>query len=487
MPRLVIRGHRLLTANEHLFALRAHQDLVAGVVEVGGIDGVLVVARRPQGGLVDEVADVGPGQPHRAAGEPVEIDVGREGDFSRMNAKQRQPGFVVGAVDGDVAVEATGAEKGGVEDVGPVRGAEHDHRLRRAEAIHLGEDLVEGLLTLVVAAAEPRATVATDGVDLVDEQDRRRGVLGGLEEVANARRADADEHLDELAAGNGEERDPRLAGDGPGEERFAGARRAHQQYPLRHAAPEALKAARVFEEVDDFLEILLHLLEAGDIGKRHLPIAGTVAFGGRLAESSEKPRTAERVAGAPQGDPEAGHEEEGNEHIEAEEEAGAVGWLADGRLHLVLQEHLAEPLTEVGGDLDLEGARRSSADLAGAGFRGLALELPLEGVAGDPHLGDIPGLHLPDELIPGDGGDAAGLFADHDRHQGERGQRQHDDRRHAEGPAPTRIRLGESVVVGAPLNGDFGIGTVVAGGRVHRRFRRDTVGGCLVGKPFNVV
>jgi type II secretory pathway component GspD/PulD (secretin) len=101
-----------------------------------------------------------------------------------------------------------------------------------------------------------------------------------------------------------------------------------------------------------------------------------------------------------------------------------------------------------------------------------------------PFLGDIPGLHLPDELVPGDGGDAAGLFPDHDRHQGKRGQRQHDDRRHPEGPAPTRIRLGKSVVVGAPLAGGIGIGTVVAGGRVHRRFRRDTVVGCLFGNPL---
>jgi len=38
-------------------------------------------------------------------------------------------------------------------------------------------------------------------VDLVDEDDARRVLLGLAEEVAHARRADADEHLDELGAG----------------------------------------------------------------------------------------------------------------------------------------------------------------------------------------------------------------------------------------------------------------------------------------------
>ena len=336
-----------------------------------------------------------------------------------------------------MAIEATGAEEGGIEDVGPVRGREHDHRLRRTEPVHLGEDLVEGLFTLVVAAAESRAAMAPDGVDLVDEQDRRRGVLGGLEQIADARRADADEHLDELAAGDREEGHARLAGNGPGKERLAGARRAHEEHPLRHPPPEALEAARICQEVDDLFEILLHLLEAGDIGKRHLSVARSVALGRRLAESPEEARSAERIAGPAKGHPESTHEEEGHEHVEAEEKAGAIRRLADGRLHVVLEEHLAEPLAEVRGDLDVKGARSSSADLAGAGKGGL--ELAVERVAGDPHLGDIPGLHLPNELVPRHGGDAAGLFPNHDRHQGEGRQRQHDNRRQAEGPAPPGV------------------------------------------------
>ncbi len=130
----------------------------------------------------------------------------------------------VGAGHGDAAVEATGAKDRRVEHVGPVRGGDDDDAFVRLEAVHLDEELVQRLLALVVTAAEARAAVTTDGVDLVDEDDAGRVLLALLEEVADAARADADEHLDEVRAGDAEERHARFARDGAREERLAGAR-----------------------------------------------------------------------------------------------------------------------------------------------------------------------------------------------------------------------------------------------------------------------
>ena len=45
------------------------------------------------------------------------------------------------------------------------------------EAVHLGEDLVERLLALVVAAGDARPALAAHRVDLVDEDDARRRLL----------------------------------------------------------------------------------------------------------------------------------------------------------------------------------------------------------------------------------------------------------------------------------------------------------------------
>ena len=106
------------------------------------------------------------------------------------------------------------------------------------EAVHLGEHLVERLLALVVAAAEAGAALAADRVDLVDEDDRPAHLAGLLEQVADAAGADADEHLHEVRAGDRQEADAGLTGDGAGEQRLAGAGRADEQHALRHAGAD---------------------------------------------------------------------------------------------------------------------------------------------------------------------------------------------------------------------------------------------------------
>src|SRR5204862_7133132 len=100
--------------------------------------------------------------------------------------------------DDDLTVEATGAQERRVEDVRPVRCGDEDDVVLHLEAVHLDEQLVERLLALVVAAAEPGPSMPADRVDLVHEDDARSGLLGLLEEVADARGADAAEHLDEV-------------------------------------------------------------------------------------------------------------------------------------------------------------------------------------------------------------------------------------------------------------------------------------------------
>src|SRR5205085_9720958 len=101
----------------------------------------------------------------------------------------------VGPRHHDPAIEAARAEQRWLENVGSVRRGNEDHALVGLEAVHLDEELAERLPPLVVTAAEARAAVTSDGVDLVDEDDARRVLLALFEPVAHARRADADDHL----------------------------------------------------------------------------------------------------------------------------------------------------------------------------------------------------------------------------------------------------------------------------------------------------
>src|SRR6185312_7303622 len=176
-----------------------------------------------QRGLVDQVGEVGTGEAGGLAGQRVEVDVAGERLAAGVYFKDVFAAFAVRSVDDDLTVEAAGPQQRRVEDVGSVGGGDQDDVVLHLEAVHLDQELVQRLLALVVTAAHAGATMAADGVDLVHEDDAGRVLLRLLEEVADTAGADADEHLDEVRAGDREERHPGLAGDGAGEQGLAGA------------------------------------------------------------------------------------------------------------------------------------------------------------------------------------------------------------------------------------------------------------------------
>ena len=170
----------------------------------------------------------------------------------------------------DLAVEPARPQQRRIEHVGAVGRGDEDHALVRLESIHLDEQLIQRLLALIVSATEAGATVAADRVDFIDEDDARRMRLALLEQVADAARADPDEHFHEIRPGHREEGTPSLAGHRARQQRLAGPRRPDQERALGKPATELRELLRVLQELDDLLQLDLRLIGAGDIGKRHL-------------------------------------------------------------------------------------------------------------------------------------------------------------------------------------------------------------------------
>ena len=127
--------------------------------------------------------------------------------------------------------------------------------------------------------------MAADRVDFVDEDDARRVLLGLLEHVAHAARADADEHFDEVRTRNGEEGHVGFARDRARDQGLAGAGRADQQYTARNLAAQPLELAGVAQELDDLRQIGLGLVDASDV----LEGDATVRLGQKLGAALAEP------------------------------------------------------------------------------------------------------------------------------------------------------------------------------------------------------
>ena len=357
-----------------------------------------------------------------------------------MDLEDLHAARAVRRLDRDPAVEAARAQQRRVEDLGAIRRAEDDHVGAGLEPVHLGQDLVERLLALVVSAADPthvsRARAA-DRVELVDEDDRRRRLLGLLEQIANARRADADDRLDELRGRDREEGGLRLAGDRAGQQRLAGSRRPIEQHAARDARAELGVALRVLEEVHHLDQLVLGLVDPGHVLEADPFLrAGRVPPRGRAAEAAEHAAPSRPHLATEEPDEEP-HEQERRE--EAEQERGQQRATRVRRLRVDYHVLVGEQRGELGGidergDLGLEALHRHGVRVAGRVVRRLGLQLALDRVLLRADLLNVAGLDLIDEegLVghPLELGWAAGDEGDHQIH------RQQDDEDPEERPAP---------------------------------------------------
>ena len=110
--------------------------------------------------------------------------------------------------------------------------------------------------TLLARAIAGEANVpffTISGSDFVDEDDAGGVLLGLLEHIAHARGTHADEHLDEVRAGYGEERHVGLAGNRAREQCLAGSGWTNQQHAARNAPAEPLEFSGIAQKFDDLL------------------------------------------------------------------------------------------------------------------------------------------------------------------------------------------------------------------------------------------
>ena len=273
-------------------------------------------------GFVDHVRQVGADEAAGDRGQRFHIDVGIDFDVLQVDFDDFLAAGDVGPIDEHVAIEAAGAEQGGVERFGAVGGAHHDDAAVAVEAVHFDQQRVERLLAFVVAADVAAAAGFAEGVELIDEDDAGRFLLGLLEHVADAGRADADEHFDEVGTAEAEERHARFAGDGFGEQRFAGARRADEEHALGNAAAEHLVLFGRLEELDDFAELIDGLFDAGDVFERDFD----VFLGEQLAAAAAEGHRRAGPAHPADHEHEQHHQQAGHQAAAERSCSSGLGW-----------------------------------------------------------------------------------------------------------------------------------------------------------------
>mmetsp|Transcript_22299 Transcript_22299/g.66991 ORF Transcript_22299/g.66991 Transcript_22299/m.66991 type:complete len:408 (-) Transcript_22299:1221-2444(-) len=167
-------------------ALKAGDDAVRRVVDLLLRDLLLVPARSEDGRLVHKVLEVGPAEAGRAPGHIRELYLICNPFVFQVHLQNLLTALHVWQANCYAAVEAARPKERIIQNIRAVGGC-HDNDTRVSlKPIHLSEDLVQRLLPLIVPAAHAGAALPPDCINLVDEDDAGRLLLGLLEDIPDA-------------------------------------------------------------------------------------------------------------------------------------------------------------------------------------------------------------------------------------------------------------------------------------------------------------
>ena len=192
-------------------------ELVFRFFELFHVNQALIAARREQRRFVDQIGQVRARKSGGPSRQKAGFDVVIDRNLAHVDLQDLLATADVRQRDDDLAVETARPQQCGVQYVGTIRRRNDYHAFVTVKAIHLDEQLIQGLFPFVVTAAKSGTAMSPDGVDFVDKNDTRSMLLRLFEHIPDPRSTDADEHFDEVRTGDGEKRDLRFAGDGFGE------------------------------------------------------------------------------------------------------------------------------------------------------------------------------------------------------------------------------------------------------------------------------
>ena len=367
----------LLLAHGVMLLFRTGDNPLDGIFKIFGGHSFPPAAGREDGRFIGHVGQVGAHQSRRPAGDEMQIHVLGQLQLLGMDLQDRFPPLQIRLVNHDLAVEAPGPQQGLVKDFRAVGGRQHHHPLAGVKTVDFHQQLVQGLLPLVVAAhGQGAAALPADGIQLINENNAGSLFAGLIKKVPHPGRPDADKHFDEFRTADTEKRNSGFAGNRLGQQGFPGSRRSHQQDAFRHMPSKALEVLGIFQKLDNLFQLQLRLFHAGHIFESHLGLFTGMNPGFMLADVQ---KVAAHAAQPPGNEPPDGENKQHRQNPAENQVVQPVVIVANRVLHPVLVQLLHQHVV-------LEGH-------GGKQFRPSLLILDFQG-AGDLFLADDAFDHL---------------------------------------------------------------------------------------------
>ncbi len=261
MAHLVIGDDfALFLTHDAVFLLLAHQNLLHRVEQILLVHVLSSVLYRIDRRLVDHIRKI---RTHRAAGckgDGVQIHAVVQMHILGVHLENRNSSLQIRLIHYDPSVKTARAKQRFVQNFRTVGGSQHQNSLGGVKAVHLGKQLIQRLLPLLVAAAVFIVPAPADRVNLINKYNAGR-ILGGLlKQIPHPGSAHAHVQFDKIRTGERKERNLRLPCHRLCQQGLSGTGRSHQQRSLGKLGSDPGIFAGIMQEIHYLLQGFLRLI-----------------------------------------------------------------------------------------------------------------------------------------------------------------------------------------------------------------------------------
>ena len=276
MPHFVIGYDTpFLTGQDTVFLLLTHAHQFHGIQQILLAHIFPAVLDGQDRCFIDHIGQIRTHGTDRSQTDLVQINGLIHQHILGMHFQDLHTSFQIRLFHDDTAVKTSRSQKCLIQYFRPVGRCQQDDPALGIKAVHLGKQLVQCLLTLIITAAVFGITAASDGIDLVDKDDTRCTLFCFLKQVTHTGCTHTDIQFNKVGARQREERHARFPGYCFCQQCLTGSRRAYEQGTLRDLRTDLGVFRRIVQEVYDLDQRLLRFILTGHVLKGD---AGLFAF-----------------------------------------------------------------------------------------------------------------------------------------------------------------------------------------------------------------
>mmetsp|Transcript_2465 Transcript_2465/g.5107 ORF Transcript_2465/g.5107 Transcript_2465/m.5107 type:complete len:348 (+) Transcript_2465:713-1756(+) len=249
------------------FLLKSHHDTVNSSINFFPSNSGLGLAGSSDGSFIHQVLKLGTRESRSTAGDGFKINIRFKGLATRVNTQDTSAALEVWQVNSHLTIKTSRSEERLIKDINSVSGCNCDDSWVSIKTIHLNQNLIDSLFTFIISTGISSTTLATNSIDLINENNTGSILPGLSKDITDARSTDTHKHFNKFRTTDTDERDTSFSGNSLGQKSFSSTRRSIEDDTPRNTASILCVCLGFLQKVNNLSKFQLGTITSSNIIK----------------------------------------------------------------------------------------------------------------------------------------------------------------------------------------------------------------------------